>query len=565
MSAPSAPPPSDPPSSASRSASSNDDRSIATALVTAGRVLRDRPGAILPAYLLALGVLQTALVPLLVGLTVALAALAAAGRLSPAAGALSDIASQLNVLGGEGGGEGSAPTGSGTGIDEPLPPETIEALAGLVTPTSVLAVGVGIVGSVLVWVLARSAASAVTHGTVWAAADGRAPLENGVASAGRWRTFLGLAVLRVLLVVAALVPATAAAIVAAILAPGTVADASAVAGAGSVGSAGSAGAASGLAFAGAALLAVVLTAGGVLLGLLFLFFVVFAGPAAVVDGRGALGAARASVGFVRSHPAAAIGFGVLTIGSYVVVGALAGLLNLVGVGRLAGLLVPLVLAPFLEALGTALYAGASVPPADRPALGVRPRSALGGGLRELVAYPRDHALATLAAAGSLVGAGAVGVLLTAPYGQIVAPPGDVAGVFGSLPLDTFVTLAVNNWLVSARLAFGGIGFSLPAIVGLGFNGLLVGALAGVSDPIAFVALVAPHGILELPAIALAGGAGIALGRTGWRALRGRADAATVAEELKRVGVLLVGLAIVLIVAAFIEAFLTPQVAAAVLG
>jgi len=509
---------------------------------------------VLPAYLLALGVFQVATVPLFCGLAIALVSLSAAGRLGPAVRALPELASRVDAPDELGGQPGSGdPTGSATA--DPFPPEATDALAGLVTPTSVLAIGLGVVGTFVVWVLARSVASAVTQGTVWGAVDGRAPLVDGVATAGRWRTFLGLSLLRFVLVIAAFLPAALASI-AAVALLGTASTTGPGAGAGS---------STGLLFAGLALVAIVLALGGVLIGLLALFLLVFAGPAVVVDDRGTLGAARASAGFVRSHPTTAIGFGLFLIGSYVVVAVLAGLFALVGVDQVVGLLVPLALTPFLDAFATALYAGASVAPADRSPVRIRVGRTFGRGLRELGAYPRTHPVATLAASACLAGSAVAGYVLTTPYGQIVTPPADVAGVFGSFPIDTFATLAVNNWLVSARLAFGGLALSLPAAVGLGLNGLLIGAVAGVSDPATFLALVAPHGVLELPAIALAGGVGIALGRTGWRALRGRADAATVADELERVGLLLVGLAVVLVVAAFIEAFLTPQVAAAVLG
>ncbi|PSQ04998.1 hypothetical protein BRC97_10285 [Halobacteriales archaeon QS_6_71_20] len=85
------------------------------------------------------------------------------------------------------------------------------------------------------------------------------------------------------------------------------------------------------------------------------------------------------------------------------------------------------------------------------------------------------------------------------------------------------------------------------------------------DPTAFLALVAPHGVLELPTIAVAGGLGLHLGAVGWRGLCGRTDAATVAGELERAAYVLVGVGVLLVVAAAVEAFLTPRVAAAVLG
>ena len=523
-----------------------DSYSITTALVSTGRVLRDRPGAILTAYLLALGTLQVAIAPAFLGLVAALLSLSAAGRLGPAIDALPALADAVGPPG-----EPAGPTGPGVvGGGEAVPPETIEALSGLVTPTSAGAIGLGILGGFLVWVLARVITNAITQGTVWAAIDGRAPLVDGLATAGRWRTFLGLAVLRVGVFLAALLPAVLVALGA---------GAFAALGAGSPTGGGNV-----LAGLGA-ILAALLALGGALLGVLAQFLLLFAGPAAVVDERGTLGAARASFGFVRSHFVAALAFGLVVIGSYVALSVLAGLLSVAGVAGILAPVLPLVLSPLLDTAGTALYAGRGVERVDNSPLYARIGRSLRRGVRELGVFPREVPLATLLGALSLAGAIALGYLLTASYGEVLSPPGDVTGVFGTVPIDTFATLAVNNWVVSARLAFGGVALAVPAIVGLAFNGLLVGGLAGVSDPMTFLALVAPHGILELPTVALAGGIGIHLGHVGWRALRGRADAPAVADELKRTGVLLVGIALLLIAAAFIEAFVTPRVAAAVVG
>jgi uncharacterized membrane protein SpoIIM required for sporulation len=518
------------------------DRSITTALGATGRVLYDRPGSILPAYLLALGVIQIASVPILLGLAAAIASLSAAGRLEALADELPALADVAESAGGPG-----DPTDPGTG--GPIPLEAIEAVTGLVTPVSVAAVGFGIVGAIVAYVLARVVTSAIVQGTVWAALDGRAPLSEGVRTVGRWRTFLGLAVLRVGLLVLALLPAVLAA-----LATGGLLATGAATGGGGAALLGIAG-----------LLVVLLGAGGVLLGVLAQFVLLFAGPAVVVDDRRTLGAARESLGFVRSQLGSALAFGLVVIGSYVALSVLAGLLSVLGAAGVAAPVLPLVISPFLDTGATALYAAENVEPADQPALRARVGRAFRRGVAELGGFPREFPLATLFGGVCLAGAIAAGYAITARYGTIIGPPGDVANVFEGVPIDTFATLAVNNWVVSARLAFGGVALGLPAIVGLAFNGLLVGALAGVSDLVTFLALVVPHGIIELPTVALAGGVGLHLGRVGWRALRGRAGAPEVAEELKRGGTILVGIAVLLIVAAFIEAFVTPQVAAAVVG
>ncbi|UIO99809.1 stage II sporulation protein M [Halobaculum sp. CBA1158] len=522
-------------------------RSVADALRAAGRLLRDRPAAVLPAYLLALGVTAATQVPVVVAIAGTAAILAATGRLEPLVRALGEVMTAARESGSAGGGPAAGMAGD-------LPPGVGDAVTAAATPAVIATVALGGVGAVVVSVLARAVASAATYGTVWAALDGRPPLVSGVETIGRWRTFVGVAVVRAALVLLAV--GLPLAVVAGV-ASRSGWTASAGSPAGEITTATGALAI----FVGVAVVGI----GGLVAALVW-FLLAFAESAAVVDERGALGAVRGSVGFVRAHPARAVAFALVAVGGYVGVGIAVTVANAAGAGRLGGLFLPLVVVPLLEAGATALYAGVGVPaPVERPAVRTRLRRALADGWGELVAFLRGHPVTVLAGLGILAGGVVVGYATTAPYGVAVPPPADVAGVFGSVAVGPFLTIAVNNWLVSAGIAFGGLALGIPAASGLAFNGLLVGALAGVFDRAAFLALVAPHGVLELPVIAVAGGLGLHLGVVGWRGLRGRASAATVADEFERAAHVLVGIAILLVVAAAIEAFLTPRIAAAVLG
>ena len=195
----------------------------------------------------------------------------------------------------------------------------------------------------------------------------------------------------------------------------------------------------------------------------------------------------------------------------------------------------------------------------------RLRAVFGAGLRELVGFVRaDWGYVVVAAA--VLAAGVVGGWgATAGYGVRIPTPTDPAQVFGSLPVGPFVTIAVNNWLVATSASFSGLFAGLPTVGTLLFNGLLIGAVAGVVDPLVFVALVGPHGIVELPAIAVAGGVGLRLGHVAWGTWRGRLPRTALVDEVGRSWRIVVGLAVVFVVAGFVEAFVTPQVAAAVLG
>lgn len=77
-------------------------------------------------------------------------------------------------------------------------------------------------------------------------------------------------------------------------------------------------------------------------------------------------------------------------------------------------------------------------------------------------------------------------------------------------------IMVNNLVVSFRAIAGGISFGLFTLFVLFLNGVFMGAIAalvgqnGLAYP--FWAFVLPHGSLELPAIFLAGGAGLLIAR-----------------------------------------------------
>jgi uncharacterized membrane protein SpoIIM required for sporulation len=201
-------------------------------------------------------------------------------------------------------------------------------------------------------------------------------------------------------------------------------------------------------------------------------------------------------------------------------------------------------------------------------LGSRLLEGVQRGVRRLGDFVVGHPLANLAALALFALGLAAGWQLTAGVGTRLGGPANVATVFGETPLQAtavFGNIAANNWLVAATASFGGLGFGIPTAVSLLFNGVLIGALGGVFDRLTFLALVAPHGVIEIPALAVAGGLGLHLGRVGYRGLRGRVSVDAAADELREGFDVLVGLAVVFVVAAAIEAYLTPLVASWILG
>jgi uncharacterized membrane protein SpoIIM required for sporulation len=129
-----------------------------------------------------------------------------------------------------------------------------------------------------------------------------------------------------------------------------------------------------------------------------------------------------------------------------------------------------------------------------------------------------------------------------------------------------VQITFNNIRVAVIAFISGILGGVPAVLILAFNGYLLGAVAylyafgstelPVDLGLYFFAGVAPHGLIELAAICIAGGAGLRLGLS-WvlpgRRTRRRALVLAARDALGLVG----ASALTLVVAGIVEGFVTP--------
>jgi uncharacterized membrane protein SpoIIM required for sporulation len=123
------------------------------------------------------------------------------------------------------------------------------------------------------------------------------------------------------------------------------------------------------------------------------------------------------------------------------------------------------------------------------------------------------------------------------------------------------SIMTNNMAVAFRAVGGGITAGLITTYLLAFNGLLIGAIAtlvgqnNLAYP--FWAFVFPHGSLELPAIFLAGGAGLAIARgLLFPGKYRRADALKIYGS--QAAQLVFGIVPLLFVAGIIEGFFSPS-------
>ncbi len=137
---------------------------------------------------------------------------------------------------------------------------------------------------------------------------------------------------------------------------------------------------------------------------------------------------------------------------------------------------------------------------------------------------------------------------------------DFEAYYSSEPGTAFAARVFTNNAGVGFLAFGtGVAWGIPTLGVLIMNGLNVGLAAGLfhaaGDAGTFWTLILPHGLLELTAVFIAGGAGL---RLGWASLapgeRSRTEA--LAEEGRRAVVIVLGLVAVFLVAGLLEGYVT---------
>jgi len=171
--------------------------------------------------------------------------------------------------------------------------------------------------------------------------------------------------------------------------------------------------------------------------------------------------------------------------------------------------------------------------------------------------------AALAAGWAVDDPGAAGGLVPAQYRSVVEPrtQGTDLGLSADEEAGTAAEIFTNNIRVTFGAFAGGITGGVLTAAVLLFNGVLLGAVAGLAwgagNSRPFVELVVAHGVLELSCIVVAGAAGL---RLGWaliapgRLPRGLA----VGQEARRAVLIALGTAPWLVVAGLVEGFLTPS-------
>ncbi|MDZ5812135.1 stage II sporulation protein M [Halorubrum sp. AD140] len=493
---------------------------LSSAVTATVSTLRRRPADLLPFYLLGTAVPVIARIGTFAALVGVYVHFELSGRLATARDALAEL-------------DLTPP--------DPEDPDALQAwgeslapaLEPLASPTAIALIVAGAAATVAIAVLTYAAVSAGQMSAVVARLRDERGLTAGIAGVrDRWLTFLGIYVAELLLWAGVLLLGGLAIGAAFLVDP----------------------------FLGAAAALFVLLVGFLVLLVVRVLFA-FAPAAVVVDDAGVIGAVEGAGEFARSNPADAAAYLVVAVGVLVGISSAASALAFLGGGAAVALASAVVAAPALDLLKTVLYGDfrGAVDPVEPPESGLRAQ--LSGGVRrgwrEMGAFVRRtpglHAL-TVAVA---VGFGALGWFAVDPF--VGAVTTSIEGrLVGHVPPVAALNFFGNNWSVAIATAFSGVALVVPALSSIAFNGVALGATAALEEnPVALAAFGAPHGVLEIPALLISGALGIHLGTVSWRTTRGRRSREAFADALENAFWVLVGVGVLIAVAAVIEGFVSP--------
>jgi len=107
---------------------------------------------------------------------------------------------------------------------------------------------------------------------------------------------------------------------------------------------------------------------------------------------------------------------------------------------------------------------------------------------------------------------------------------------------------------------GALSFGLFTLTNLCINSVHIGQLLKMTSVSDFILLILPHAIFEIPAIIMAGAAGFKIPYEIIRYLAGKKEQILTKEDLKEYLTLALISIILIVIAAFIEVYLTPRIA-----
>jgi len=508
---------------------------LSSAITAVVSTLRRRPADLLPFYLLSTAVPIIARTAVFLSLAAVYVHLELSGRLAEARAALDGTDLTPPEFGDPGEFTGGEPDPDA--FDEAAFEAWVEGLIPvldpLLSPLAGVLLVVGIGASVLLAIGSYAAISAGQMRAVFARLRSERGLTAGIIGVRRhWLTFLGLYLSEFALWIGVILLGSLAILVAFVINP----------------------------FVGAAVALGVFLIGFIVLVAIRILFA-FAPAAVVVDDTGVAGALTGAGGFIRANPIDAAAYLVVAIGILIGASSAASALAFVGGGAAVALVAAVIVAPALDLLKTVLYGDHrdAVDPVDPPQ--ARIRDQLGGGIRrgwrEMATFVRATPGLHLFTVAIAVGFGALGWVVATPFVDVL-PTSIEARLDGHFPPAATLEFFGNNWTVAISTAMAGVALVIPALSSIAFNGFFLAGIAALEENLeVLIAFVIPHGIFEIPAIIISGALGVHLGLVAWRAFRGRADRETFADALERSFWVLMGVGILITIAAVIEGFISP--------
>ncbi len=125
-------------------------------------------------------------------------------------------------------------------------------------------------------------------------------------------------------------------------------------------------------------------------------------------------------------------------------------------------------------------------------------------------------------------------------------------------------IIINNLKVIIFLIVGAFTLGISTFLNLSLNGYILGIIVSIYFPILGIKrltlLILPHGIFEIPAIIIAGAAGFKIPYEIIRYLAGKKEQPLTKEDIKEYLTLALISIILIVIAAFVEAYITPRIA-----
>ena len=134
-----------------------------------------------------------------------------------------------------------------------------------------------------------------------------------------------------------------------------------------------------------------------------------------------------------------------------------------------------------------------------------------------------------------------------------------------IPSYTFTSILINNLKVILANIFGGFLFGLPTLINIIYNGFMIGfqvkGLFFIGADLKYILItMLPHGIFEIPAMLIAAVAGFKIPYEITLYLLDKKEKPITEEDIKEF-LKLAGISIILIIiAAFVEVYITPEIA-----